>query len=141
MLRTQTLARRARSSLKHSRLGSEASSVGCSTTWILGVALSLDACTRGRLAVCGSWGSGSTSMSSKLASLVSGENGSTGSSTASNRVRLFLVETVDASAGGCKPFLDLAAPMPLVAVRICKTQDGLFRNSFALGPSCQQSAS
>src|SRR5258707_15862990 len=101
---------------------------------MLGAGSSLCACTRGRGDE--SRGSGSTSMSSKLASVLSGENGSTGSSTASNRVRFFLVETVGGRIAGCNPFLDLAARTPAFAERIFKIQVGLLaRNSFALGPS------
>jgi hypothetical protein len=101
---------------------------------MLGEALSLRACVRG--GGDGSRGSGSNSMSSKLASASSGGNGSTGSSAGSNRVRFFLTEIVGERTDGCKAFLDLA-PTPFFAERIVKTKDGLFvRNSFALGPSC-----
>jgi hypothetical protein len=104
---------------------------------MLGEALSLCACTRGGRG--GSWGSGSTSMSSKLVSVSFGEHGSTGSCAASNGARFFLIEIVGARIGAChcKPLLDLTAP--LLAERIVKMNDGLFvRNSFALDPSCKK---
>jgi hypothetical protein len=100
---------------------------------MLGEALSLRACIRG--GGDGSRGSGSTSMSSTMASVPLGENGSTGSSAASNRVRFFPIK-FGSTTGGCKPLFDLPASIPLFAERTAKMKGCLFaRNSFALGPS------
>lgn len=100
---------------------------------MLGEALRLRACTSG--GVDGSGNSGSGSMSSKIGSESSGENGSKGSSAASTRGRFFLVEIVE---GGISTLLKLEeAPTPFFAERTFNRKGGLSeRNSSDLGPSC-----